>query len=389
MVSSERFFPHHDRPLRTVDAHQELLASLTRITTESPPVHTCSTGWVFRGFYAGPTSVAYLFWRLSRVYGPDFEFRQQSLLEWAEAYLLLGQKTAHSSSAVMPDKCGIANEKLARLALSAVIQKDGLLVKQLCAESKTINSPDDDPGCGSNEWLYGRAGYLYFLRLCQAEMQSAGGHADTVSLLQDTMTRTVDRILAGPQPWTWHGKAYVGAAHGATGILTQVVLSVPSAAPQLRPLLDGLLDAQLPSGNIPSSQHGGADRLVQFCHGGAGFVMALRTLLPHFPALEPRIRTAVDRARGHVWRRGLLTKEPCLCHGIAGNALALAEQARFEHFVSFMGTEAMAERGWLGVEGPRDRADSVGLFTGEAGRAWVWAVADKRLDRSCIGFNDC
>ena len=65
-----RFIDNVDEPLRTVDANQEFLASLGRITTDFPPVHTCSTGWKFEGFYNGPTSIAYLFYRLSHVF-PD------------------------------------------------------------------------------------------------------------------------------------------------------------------------------------------------------------------------------------------------------------------------------------------------------------------------------
>jgi hypothetical protein len=49
----------------SIDYHQELLASLSRINLYNPPVQTCSTGWSFSGFYSGPTSIAYLFYRLS------------------------------------------------------------------------------------------------------------------------------------------------------------------------------------------------------------------------------------------------------------------------------------------------------------------------------------
>lgn len=28
------------------------------------------------------------------------------------------------------------------------------------------------------------------------------------------------------------------------------------------------------------------------------------------------------------------------------------------------------------------------LFMGEAGRAWVWAVADKSMDKRILGYND-
>lgn len=119
----------------SIDYHQELLASLSRINLYNPPVQTCSTGWSFSGFYSGPTSIAYLFYRLSSIY-PDLLFKHQTLLEWAEAYL---QLSAHvRKSPPDPNHCGIANETLAYTALSAVLNDDASIVKQLCDYSNAM-----------------------------------------------------------------------------------------------------------------------------------------------------------------------------------------------------------------------------------------------------------
>ncbi|KAL7620530.1 hypothetical protein AAE478_009525 [Parahypoxylon ruwenzoriense] len=393
MSTSDRFFTNPTEPLRTVDADQELLASLERLTTYNPPVHTCSTGWSFPGFYNGPTSIAYLFYRLSQLF-PAREFKQQSLFEWAEAYLALGARLP--KKAPDPSHCGIANETLAHLALTAVMQRDAGPVRQICSFEAALNDARDE---GSNEWLYGRAGYLYFLRLCRTALEDDEGWdaatSSTAALLDATIDKTVRRILAAPQPWTWHGKQYLGAAHGAIGIITQVVLSQPRAAPELQDQLRALLAQQRRSGNFPSSRGSASDRLVQFCHGAPGFAISLRSLAPRFPALllllRREIADAAAAAREDVWRRGLLTKTPCLCHGIAGNALALDDDdddgARFKHFLSFMGSEEMARRGWLRGVGARDD-EAAGLYTGEAGRAWVWGVAACSAEKVCIGYND-
>ncbi|KAI9855408.1 MAG: hypothetical protein M1830_006466 [Pleopsidium flavum] len=237
---------------------------------------------------------------------------------------------------------------------------------------------------GSDEWLYGRAGYLYFLRLVKVgfrQEQRVQKH------VQEVIEKVVDRILQSPLPWTWHKKAYLGAAHGAIGIITQIILSSPSRAATLESTLAELLDIQWPSGNFPSSVPvSNDDRLVQFCHGAPGFVISLASLRPYFPTLRGRIDTAITRGRDCIWERGLLTKEPCLCHGIAGNALALDNSGQFEHFLHFM-TEEQLRNGWnVGSSGGDDSLDS--LFTGGAGRAWAWAVADKNLAKRCIGYND-
>lgn len=393
MAHHHRFFTNPREPLNTVDARQELLACLDRINTYSAPVHTCSTGWSFHGLYTGPTSIAYLFHRLSEIY-PDLEFKQQPLSEWAQEYLNLGSRISKASP--KPTHCGIADEVLAHLSVSAVMQRDLSLIKKLCTFEPVVNSPQDD---GSNEWLYGRAGYLYMLRLCRTVTQEDPA-SPTAALLESVIDKTVARILAAPRPWTWHGKHYLGAAHGAIGIICQVVLSRPAAAPELEDSLLEVLDAQRESGSLPSSLPSGSDRLVQFCHGSPGLALSLRSVAPHFPALRDRIAHAAARARADVWARGVLRKDPCLCHGVAGNALAFGggddddgegddqdgDDHRFAVLLSCAATESMEKLGMLKTRGRSDEFSS--LFTGEAGRAWLWAVADRGLPRTCIGYND-
>jgi len=371
------------------DYHAELLASLERINTYNPPVHTCSTGWSFSGLYKGPTSIAFLFNRLSQFY-PDLTFKSQSLQEWAEDYLKLGDVARKSH--VDPDHCGVANETLAHLAVSAVIRNDPSLAEKLGGYNSVINSE----GGGSNEWLYGRAGYLYFLRLCRTHFKRQEGITKS---LDQAIEHTVGRILNTPQPWTWHGKQYMGAAHGYFGIITQLALSNPGTLKYLDNLLNKILDTQFSSGNFPSSVEGslgkdaaiGSDKLVQFCHGAPGFVISLEPIKGYLSSdLLKRLDTALENAREDTWRRGLLTKEPCLCHGIAGNALCFTNlgDERFEKFLAAMSSEMLEDRakGWMEDAGVTD--EFAGLWTGEAGRAWVWAVADKGLERRCIGFSD-
>ncbi|KAJ8112965.1 hypothetical protein ONZ43_g5266 [Nemania bipapillata] len=313
MATLDRYFENQTTPLREADARNELLASLRRLVKLHPPVHTCSTGWSFQGLYSGPTSIALLFYRLSQVY-PDLEFEHQSLHQWARAYLQLGART--HKRAPTPSHCGIGDETLAHLALEAILSEDADLVRRLCSFAAVINSPADD---GSNEWLYGRAGYLYLLRLCQGVF-SLDRDPAVAAHLERTIRSIIHRMLVVPQPWAWHGKQYLGAAHGSMSIITQAVLSMPSIAPRFQQLVLELLDHQLPSGNFPSSLPAGSDRLVQFCHGGPGFVISLRSLLPYFPEISDRVQDAIGKAQSDIWRRGLLTKVPCLCHGIAGNA---------------------------------------------------------------------
>lgn len=358
--------------------HAELLASLERINTYNPPVQTCSTGWSFSGLYKGPTGIAYLFYRLSQWY-PDLEFKQQSLHEWAEAYLQVGAISKKLEFDV--NHCGVANESIAHLTLSSLLYDDVSLAKKLCSLEQIINDPNSD---GSNEWLYGRAGYLYFLRACRSHFDET--RPDLSLAITRSIEKTIARILQVPQPWTWHGKQYLGAAHGVIGIVCQVILSDSLAASALEDQVRKLLKTQFSSGNFPSSLPAGQDELVQFCHGGPGFVLAFRSIKEYMPDLDKEIARAIDMAESDIGRRGMLVKDPCLCHGIAGNALAVNSPIQSDLFLAHMTTDDIEQSGWLTDAGKKDGFAS--LYGGEAGRAWLWAVMDQGMPRTCIGFND-
>ena len=71
--------------------------------------------------------------------------------------------------------------------------------------------------------------------------------------------------------------------------------------------------------------------------------------------------------------------------GISGNALALDDK-EFEHFLTYTtGNEMKA----MEKDGLMEKSQNPeGLFTGEAGRAWCWAVADLGLEKRVLGYND-
>lgn len=370
MADSDRHILNDDSTLRRIDFKLELVKALDRIVQGLP----AQPG---TGLYAGSTSISYLFWRLSGIY-PELRISNKKLSFWCLKYLDISKQAQVMGAKVDSAHCGVANEHLALLALEATIKKDTALLDKLCSYATTITPASDT---GSDEWLYGRAGYLYLLRMVRASFK---GDTYALSLIQKTIEAIVRRISSSPKPWNWHGKVYLGAAHGAIGIILQVILSSPSSAPEYQQTLESLLSQQYPSGNFPSSLPAGSDRLVQFCHGAPGFVIALVSIRPYFPELQNRIDAAIEAGRKVTWERGILTKTPCLCHGIAGNALALVGEKETEHFMSHMSSAALAELDKLDEDEHRDD----GLFTGEAGRAWAWAVADKRLERTCIGFND-
>ncbi|EKM53181.1 uncharacterized protein PHACADRAFT_185888 [Phanerochaete carnosa HHB-10118-sp] len=232
----------------------------------------------------------------------------------------------------------------------------------------------DDDGC---EVLYGRAGLLYALLFLRSQLKHSGGDADSDVLEQlvsdDTVKLLVDDIVARGEAgakayadellantrqrvpalmWRWHGKRYLGGAHGLAKICTedvdpagilQMLLRCPPA--MLTPHWDALLDTlewllalQQPSGNWPHkaphyAQAAGEEELVQWCHGAPGLLILFATLLRTFRAdnaplcvpepIAHACRSALGRGGVLVYERGLLRKGVGLCHGVAGSVYAL------------------------------------------------------------------
>jgi len=366
-----RYFKN-DSALSQRDPHKQVIASLDRIVTQYPPDSIKPGG----GLYKGPISIAFLFFALQEFY-KDFTVESYSTGQFCAAYIKQAQDNIKDFPEPSPQNCGVANDILALLALGAASAKDRDMAGELCDFVDVALEAD-----ASNEWLYGRAGFLYLLRLVRASFLD---DKETYDMITDTADEVIEGILSSPRPWKWHGKAYVGAVHGSIGIITQIVLTDSKYAAYLEPELGALLSYQYDSGNWPSSLPPGKDRHVQFCHGAPGVVSSLICIKPLFLKLTERIDAAIRKGREVIKERGLLTKEPCLCHGISGNALAL-EDEDLKHFLTYTTKSKIRQ---LERDGMLERSDDPsGLWAGEAGRAWAWAVVDKELERRFIGYND-
>ncbi|KAL8797138.1 MAG: hypothetical protein Q9195_000605 [Heterodermia aff. obscurata] len=418
MSSSLRYMAHdisgNDPDLEgirsTEDPRGQLIKSLKKLVKGYPPKNSYDIEEC-HGLYSGPTSIAFLFLHISRSH-PDLKIKGLSPRDWAAAYLS-GKRTF---SAVTSANCGIINEFLAFHAVHATTYLDDVmdLQKFLAALESTVKTtermlfpyprllsfprtelnlregkhitdrmlPTDD----SNEWLYGRAGSLYLLRLIRAWSPSSGRFMDRLNIISEAMQPILDHAPS----WPWHGKDYLGAVHGRIGIITQVILSDPlkAAHPAIMQSLKETLDLQDEQGNWPSSKHSPHNDLVQFCHGAPGFIIALKAIEPHLSfdlSLQSRVASAYTKAQQCVVKKGLLTKQPNLCHGISGNALALPTPWR-EFFLDHTTAEAMEKGLREGSYVPGD--DAYGLFCGESGRAWAWLALMSEQERGMIGFND-
>lgn len=178
----------------------------------------------------------------------------------------------------------------------ACITGDRRHVAALVDDVAELLGPEGDGPDGAerfpDELVFGRAGALYIMRIVRHWVP------DCADLVDTALEQLASRLVSSDGGWTFQGGRFLGIAHGDMGIITQVVLSVPSLAPRLAGRVEALLDERTADGNWPEPVLpdilGGR---VQFCYGAPGFVFALQALRPFFPQLRDRFDEAIDRAR--------------------------------------------------------------------------------------------
>lgn len=133
-----------------------------------------------------------------------------------------------------------------------------------------------------SELLYGRVGYLSALLFLAANAGlKLSEHSEILGrivqlILEDG--KWLGQAEGWPLMWEWHGKKYLGAAHGLCGILTvllhlrEVVRQFDGCDDLVRRAIDQLMSMRYSSGNLPSSIGSQQDALVHWCHGATGFV---------------------------------------------------------------------------------------------------------------------
>ena len=87
-----------------------------------------------------------------------------------------------------------------------------------------------------SELLFGHCGYLYALLLVKAHVSQLVDDSvvgEVVSIVLDIGERQKEVKYNSPLMYTWHGKHYLGAAHGLVGILT-ILLQVYCIAGNFR-----------------------------------------------------------------------------------------------------------------------------------------------------------
>lgn len=376
----DRYIHNKREPSRREPAPREqLVASLTKIIKGAPPRRPWKD--VFKekpvGLWTGPTAIAYLFLWLAETH-PDLEIEGAVPQQWCTRYLDLGSEDLENAHGL--NGWGVKNEYLAYNTVKAAATQDRKYA------AKVFNTVLNDYHCPDvdNEHLAGRAGTLSLLRIIKRWCPSTAVEVEKCNQL------LIDQIMA-QTPWRFHGHNYTGAAHGVIGILTQIILSRPKMGrdAKVEELIQEQLDLQADDGHwfITDDPKLGEPDLVHYCHGAPGYIISLLAIKPFVkPELQHRIDKAAALGRKQVWEKGLLRKEPNLCHGIIGNMLAFDDWKQREHFMSYATEEGIQKGKEDGTFARGD--DPYGLFWGEAGRAWGWMIMDTRVDRGYPSYTD-
>ncbi|XP_078427422.1 lanC-like protein GCL2 isoform X2 [Wolffia australiana] len=300
--------------------------------------------------------------------------------------------SASQSSRCVTFICGRAGV----CAIGAVAAKyagDDPAMNHFLSSFRSITLPPDVP----NELLYGRAGYIW---ACSFLNKHIGPNtippSHTAAMAKKIVEEGREQARRSGSEWPlmyeWHGKKYLGAAHGVAGIMNALMTVDLSGDDRdlVKSTILSLIRRRLPGGNYPSSEGGHqADRLVHWCHGAPGAAM---TLVRAHQVFGGEFLAAAGGAAEVVWRRGLL-KRVGLCHGVSGNAhvfLSLHRATggggalhRAKAFASFL-----LDRGaGLIAAGEMDGGDRpLSLFEGQGGVALLFLSMASPLDSSFPGY---
>jgi hypothetical protein len=186
-------------------------------------------------------------------------------------------------------------------------------------------------------------------------------------------------------------RRYVGAGHGFAGNASvlladaellgdrpAVTARIAETAAALAVRADGC--AQWPG----LADRAIARRPVQWCHGAPGIITSLAGL----PA-DPEIDTLLSAGGELTWRAGPLRKGSGLCHGSAGNALALlvlAHRTGEERWLTRALALAIDAAGDVRAGRARHGRGRYSLFTGDVGVALVLAACLKPARRPRFPF---
>lgn len=196
-------------------------------------------------------------------------------------------------------------------------------IRKLLIGTEIFANPEylDD---GQDEMLVGRCGYIIGIHWLSKQLQ-----IEVIS--QNEMNRLVQIILESgrkysrvnssgiPLMYNYHGREYLGAAHGISAILFALLQNELSKKDlkDVKETIDQILLLQDDTGNFPSKFEKSDAHLVHWCHGAPGIIYLMAKAYKIFG--DRKYLESCLKCGDLIWKKGLLKKGPGICHGIASS----------------------------------------------------------------------
>ncbi|XP_058819957.1 lanC-like protein 3 homolog [Topomyia yanbarensis] len=284
--------------------------------------------------YVGDAGIAYMFLRLHEMglFGAD-------ALQYAKQYVANAKGKAIRYAARAEERCSFLCGNAGIYAVSAAIcHKLGQRQEmdedlRHFASGITVCKKIDFNKNGSDELLFGRAGYLSGIYWLHQTIDKRLFAHETLSAISGVIIESGKRYSTtqrSPFPLMFHcwGDEYLGAAHGVSSIM-HMLLESPlqgnlnsNEMAAVRATINSLLSLQDAEGNFPVTlqdylQRTRDETLVHWCHGAPGIVYLMAKAYIVFK--DQKYLQSCVRCADLVWRKGLLRKGPGICHGVAGS----------------------------------------------------------------------
>lgn len=272
--------------------------------------------------YVGFAGIAFMFLKLSQSVIKD-EF---PALEYAKIYADFAEEILRFSGlrkyiSLLSGNAGVHIVSAAvNKSLGKPTEND---VKNLLKGMKIFVDPEylDD---GQDEMLVGRCGYILGINWLKSQLKSdVIPSSDMYSLAQIILEsgRNYAREYNCDIPlmYHYHGREYLGAAHGISAILfalLQIDLDEKDKK-EVKDTIDKILELQNESGNFPSKYAESQAHLVHWCHGAPGVIYLMAKAYKVFG--DEKYLNSCLKCGDLVWQRGLLKKGPGICHGIGSS----------------------------------------------------------------------
>ncbi|CAG9539667.1 unnamed protein product [Cercopithifilaria johnstoni] len=284
------------------------------------------------GAYTGEAGIAYALLRAS---SSSFNHSREESMKYGRRILMRHLEAVRKNKSNR-ETCYLLGS-LSIYVVYILYEKTSERSKQLIdriIEIGHLIASSDVLGNGDDELLAGRVGFL-------AAVITLRQHMDHGVIPDVCVGNVVNKVIASgrsyatskqfkvPLMYHYHGRHYLGAAHGLMGILQMLLCFVEfldeEAKSDVLKTVDWIVSLQLKNGNIPAKvEEGGLDRgeneLVHWCHGATGAVHLM--VVAYLRTCNEKYLKSADAALNLIWQKGILMKGPGICHGAAGSGYA-------------------------------------------------------------------